>query len=288
MKGSGRVAATVAALGGFGLLVSCGPFEFRKQDRENTPPFTFFNTAPRDTTYSNQAFFVWLATDLDSDVVAYQYQLVETDQAYFESAGQNGRVLRSVVPSLESADQDALNNLWSDRTLDNAQTFADLDDGWYEMRARGIDAGGVASDPPARKRFYVFFDDVPPTPIVVTPRPGSQDPACGRIPPVTTWTFWIDATDESRNATTPRRLLQYSYQLRGRRQDTCSTHLTDGFTDWTYFPAGSGAIEVGLLPPTQYTDLQDPECGWDFTLRVRDPAGNVASFVCCITKAFGC
>ena len=282
-----RGGLTVLALGGFASLLAGCPLHFENEPSANTPPVTFFDSSPSDTTFQNQAFFVWLATDLDSDVVAYQFQLVQTDSAYYYSGGQSGKVLRSINPPLESNDQNALNNLWSERSLDNVENFADLDDGWYEMRARGIDDGGLVSNPPARDRFYVFFDDIPPTPIIIDPRPGTTDPACGRIN-VNAWWFAIDALDESRNATTPRTLLEYSYQLRGKSLATCTTHLTDSFTDWVTFPAGSSPIIIGTNPPTQYTDLDDPNCGWDFTLRVRDPAGNVATFVCCITHSFGC
>lgn len=283
-----RVGPTALALGGLALLLGGCPLEFRKPPEANSAPFTFFDTSPSDTTFQNEAFFVWLATDLDSDVVAYQYQLVETDSQYYFSAGQSGSILRSLDPPLESTDQAALNERWTERTLDNFQSFGDLEDGWYEMRARGIDDAGTPSNPPARRRFYVFFDDVPPTPIIIDPRPGTTQPACGRIPAVTSWTFAIDAFDESRNATTPRERLQYSVQLRGRSQAFCTTHLTDGFTDWTFFPPGTAFLVIGTSPPTQYTDLNDQECGWEFTLRVRDPAGNTASVVCCITKNFGC
>ena len=277
---------TAMTLGGLAVMLAGCPLEFRGEDPTNAPPFTFF-VAPEDTTFKNEVSFGWLATDLDSDVVAYQFQLVQTDSVFYATAGDSGLVLKSIDPPLESDDQVALNDHWSERSLDNFQTFSDLDDGWYEMRARGIDDAGSPSNPPARHRFFLFFDDIPPTPIIIDPRPGGTQPACGRIT-VTSWTFAVDAFDESRNATTPRGLLEFSVQLRGRSLNTCSTHLADGFTDWTFFPPGVPFVIIGVDPPTQYNDLTDPECGWEFTLRVRDPAGNVASAVCCVTRNQGC
>ncbi|MFN8176549.1 MAG: hypothetical protein U0167_01345 [bacterium] len=283
-----RHGATAAALGAFALLFAGCPLKFQDAPKSNSPPFTFFDSAPADTSFKNEVAFLWLSTDLDSDVVAYQFQLVETDSSYYFSGGVSGRVLRSINPPLESDDQVALDNLWSPRSLNNFQSFPDLEDGWYEMRARGIDDKGLPSQEPARKRFYVFFDDVPPVAIVVDPIPGTSTPACGRIPQTRSWTFWINASDESRHSTTPRTRLQYSYQLRGRSSVTCTTHLTDSFTDWRFFPSGNDPIQIGTTPPTQYSDLDDAECGWDFTLRVRDPAGILATTVCCISKATGC
>lgn len=283
-----RRAVTVAALGGLAAALAGCPLEFRKEGGDNAKPRTFFDVAPDDTTFSNEAFFTWLGTDLDSDVVAYQYQLVETDSVYYYAAGQQGRVLRSIDPRREFTGSEEDTFVWSDRTLDNSQAFSELNDGWYEMRARSIDDGGQLGDA-AILRFYVFFDDVPPSPIIITPRPGSSNAACGRLPEgVTSWTFFVDATDESRNATTPRTQLEYSYQLRARSSITCTTHLTDGFTEWRRFPTGGLPIEVGNSPPTVYSDLFDQFCGWEFTFRVRDPAGNVASIPCCITKTSGC
>lgn len=283
-----RRAVTVSALAGLaGLLAGC-PFEFKKDGGDNALPRTFFDAAPGDTTFSNEAFFTWLGTDLDSDVVAYQYQLVETDSVYYYSAGQSGRVIRSIDPRREFTGSES-DTLWSDRTLDNSQAFSELNDGWYEMRARSIDDAGFAGAP-AILRFYVFFDDVPPTPIIIDPRPGGTAAACGRLPNtgITSWTFFVDATDDSRNAATPRTQLEYSYQLRARSSITCTTHLTDSFTEWRRFPSDGLPIEVGNAPPTVYSDLFDQFCGWEFTLRVRDPAGNVASTPCCITKTSGC
>lgn len=283
-----RQGVTAVALSGFALIVVGCPLKYKDEPRPNSPPFTFFDSAPADTTFRNEVSFLWLSTDLDSDVVAYQFQLVQTDSAYYFTGGQSGKVLRSINPPLESDDQAALDDLWSPRSANNFETFANLDDGWYEMRARGVDDQGAPSKTPAKKRFYVFFDDVPPHPIIVDPQPHSTTAACGRIPPTRAWSFWITATDESRNSTTPITKLRYSYQLRGRSASTCTAHLTDSFTEWKFFQAGQETLEVGNAPPTQYTDLQDDQCGWDFTLRVRDPAGNIASTSCCISQGTGC
>lgn len=286
-----RRAVTVSALLGLAALLAGCPFEFRKEGAGNSAPTTFFDVAPGDTTFSNEAFFTWLGTDLDSDVVAYQYQLVETDSLFYYTAGQQGHVLRSLDPRREFTGSETLEDtyLWSDRSLDNSQSFAELNDGWYEMRARAIDDAGQASTAPARYRFYVFFDDVPPTPVIIDPRPGSSNPACGRLPSgVSSWSFFLDAADESRNALTPRSQLEFSYQLRARSTVTCNTHLTDSFTEWMRFPSDGLPVEVGQVPPTIYTDLFDPFCGWDFTFRVRDPAGNVATVSCCVTQRTGC
>jgi hypothetical protein len=284
MFARGRSVATVSALAGLAALLAGCPLEWENEGGDNSPPFTFFDVMPNDTTFTNEAFFTWLGTDLDSDVVAYQYQLVETDSEYFFSDGQRGRVLRSIDPRREYGAGGETAELWSEQVLDNSQSFSDLPDGWYEMRARAIDDAGTPSTAPARRRFYVFFDDIPPTPIIVTPRPGTQTPACGRIN-VNAWTFFLTAVDSSRSAVTPREQLQYSYQLRGLSVETCSTHLTDPFTEWTNFPAGADPVEVGALPPTVYSDLFDPTCGWELTLRVRDPAGNLATAPCCVSKA---
>ena len=96
----GRRASTVLLLLGFlaGALGSTGCFEFEKEPQPHTPPTTFFNGTPPDTTFRNAAFFQWIGTDLDSDVVAFQFQLVETDSVYFETGGQVGGVIRSIDP----------------------------------------------------------------------------------------------------------------------------------------------------------------------------------------------
>jgi hypothetical protein len=273
-----RSAITVSAVGGLASLFAGCLFEFQKEPRSNAPPITFFDVSPADTTYSNEAFFTWLGTDLDSDVVAYQYQLVETDSLYYYSAGQQGTVLRSIVPRREFTGSETDTFVWTDRTLDNSQAFSNLDDGWYEMRARAIDDAGQASSAPALRRFYVFYDDVEPRALI--------SPDCGRIPNQS-WTFSIDATDESRNAVTPRSQLEVRYELKGRRESECDgIHVRDGWTPsgdvWAKFPTDGSPIVV------EYTDLTSAICGWDFKVEVRDPARNVGKSECCITKTGGC
>jgi hypothetical protein len=286
-----RRGATAAAIGALVLLVAGCPLKFESAPGHDAAPTTYFEGSRADlpdTTFKNLVSLTWRSVDLDSDIAAYQFQLVQTDSTYYFSGGVSGRVLRSINPPLQSDDQAALDGLWSPRSSNNSQNFPDLEDGWYEARARGIDDKGVPSDP-ARYRFYVFFDDVPPIPVVVDPIPGTSTPACGRIPQTRSWTFWIDAGDSSRHAETPRDKLQYSYQLRARSAPpTCTTHLGDSFTEWRFFPAGNQPIEIGNDPPTQYSDLDDAECGWEFTLQVRDPAHNLSKTTCCISKTTGC
>jgi len=277
----GRRASTVLLLLGFlaGALGSTGCFEFEKEPQPNTPPNTFFNVTPPDTTFRNEAFFQWIGTDLDSDVVAFQFQLVETDSVYFETGGQVGGVIRSIEPIVDT---------WSRRQTDNFRSFADLEDGWYEMRARSIDSEGLESDA-AIFRYYVFFDDVVPVPIIgVVDFEGNNNQLCGRIGAVSSWTFQINASDPSRNQVTPRQVIEYSYELRGRQQSNCSTHTSDSPTDFVFFPPGSAPLTVGDTPPTLYADLFDPVCRWDFTLTARDPAGNRADVSCCITREGSC
>ena len=287
MSAPRRALPTLLAATAVASLVAGCPLDFEKEGTDNASPFTFFDSSPPDTTFSNEVFFSWLGTDQDSDVVAFQYQLVQTDALYYFSGGAQGEVLRSIDPRADIAPgEDPA--IWSDRSLDNFQSFVALDDGWYEMRARSIDDRDEPSESPARHRFFVFFDDINPVPVVIDPRPGSTAAACGRIGSTTSWSFFITASDSSRNAETPREALQYSYQLRGRSQATCTTHLTDGFTEWRNFPAGTEPVEIGTAPPTLYTDLFDANCGWELTLRVRDPAGNQAFTPCCITRGTGC
>ncbi|MEZ5066667.1 MAG: hypothetical protein R3B81_18230 [bacterium] len=279
-----RLITALSLFGLLGLVVALSgcPLSFDKQAGENTNPITFFDSTPADTTFRNEAFFRWIGTDLDSDVVAYQYQLVETDEAFFESGGQAGTVIRSLDPPGGPDDN------WTPRQTDQFTTFSDLDDGWYEMRARSIDSEGAFSET-ARFRFYVFFDDVPPVPVIGDyDEFGEIDQMCGRIGQTTSYVFFINASDDSRLQTTPRTAIEYSYELRGRSQNTCTSHLSDGFTDWTYFPSGSDPLIVGNAPPTQYSDLFDSQCLWDFTLRARDPAGNIGTVSCCITREGSC
>ncbi len=280
-----RTLASLAAVSALLALGACGSLEFEKEDFDNSAPITFFDVAPPDTTFANEVSFRWIGTDLDSDVVAYQYKLVETDSLWYYDGGpaSAGSEIRIVAPLPEGRGADG----WSERVTSNFEAFALLPDGWYEMRARSIDSEGASSDS-AVSRFYVFFDDVPPEVEIVGP-PGTTRSPCGRIGTSTAWTFWFNATDASRSSATPRSSLQYSYQLRARRTDNCSSHLSDGFTQFQFFPDdGDIPVEVGNALPTLYTDLFDGACGWVFTLRVRDPAGNTTTTACCISQTTGC
>jgi hypothetical protein len=259
------------------LAVSGCLFRYEKESTPNIVPNTYFDIAPPDTTFVNEVSFLWVGTDLDSDVVAFQYQLVETDALYFFSRGAQGAVLRSIVPRSESGAEN-----WVDRTTDDFETFRDLPDGWYEFRTRAIDARGAVDDTPARKQFFVFFDDIAPLPEI---RPIGNNLGCGgKIAPLTGWTFAITASDASRSSTTPRSLLEYSVQLRAESANTCSEHLADAFTAWRFFPNDDldDVVIIGDQPPTVYQDLFSANCVWNFTLRVRDPAGLVSAATCSI------
>lgn len=266
-----RARLTAALIGlGFVLAVSGCPLRFEEESRENSPPNTYFDRSPPDTTFQNEVQFRWVGTDLDSDVVAYQYQLVQVDSLYYYTAGVQGSVLRSIDPRSESPDE-----RWSPRVTDDFLTVRDLDDGWYEFRARAIDNRGLEDNTPARDRFYVFFDDVPPIPEI------QNDPRCGRIGSRTDYVFLVNATDASRNAITPRSRLEYSVQLRSSSASQCPEHAADSFTDWVAFPDDSDVpVAIGSDPPTVYQDLFSRNCTWTFTLRVRDPAGSIALTTC--------
>jgi hypothetical protein len=282
VRSSGRLVGSVGAVAGLAVLLSGCPLEFQKETRTDSPPFTFFDTAPADTSFKDQVTFHWLGTDLDSDVVAYQYQLVQTDQHYYFFGPDSGQVLRSVDPRSDSPDVQ-----WTARVTSSFQAFAGLEDGWYEMRARSIDSEGVPSAP-ANRRFYVFFDDIPPQ-VSIVPNPQGTSPACGRIGQRTSWRFFFTAMDSSRSGITPRSSLEYAYQLRAVNASNCNTHLSDPFTDWTRFPDDTNdPVQAGNTPPTLYSDLFDPQCGWSFTVRVRDPAGQVGTATCCIMQTIGC
>lgn len=259
------------------VALSGCPLNLDEEETPNEPPFTFFNATPPDTTFRNDAFFRWIGTDLDNDVVAYQYQLVFTDQEYYESAGQTGTVISSVDP------RGGPEQVWTDRRTDAFQTFSELEDGWYEMRARSIDADGAESEA-ASFRFYLFYDDVSPRAIIGTiDAMGNNNQGCGRIGTPTAWTFLVNGTDESRNTITPRNELEYQFQLVGRTASLCETPIDDDVSDWEFFPASDpDPIQVF------YTGLLDPACPWDFRLSVRDAAGNIGSASCCITREGSC
>jgi len=290
---SGRSVASLSSLVGLLALLSGCPLDFETEPRPNSAPFTFFDGAPGDTTFEKNVAFRWLGTDIDSDVVAYQYQLVYTDSEYYFSGGQGGTVLRSIAPPSPSGEE-----FWSGRETDSFQSFVDLDDGYYEMRARSIDDAGNIS-PTARHRFYLQFDDVVPCVITVlenwTLDPRYEDlceeveedgnEGCGRVLGLgLPHTFFFTASDESRSGATPRSQLEYRYTIRGRSVLTCSTHLSDSPTEWASFPNDS---DVPVRGPT-YTDLDDADCGWDFKVEVRDPAGRIGVATCCVSQTLGC
>lgn len=264
-----RLTAALIVLG-LVLVVSGCPFRFEEENRPNAAPNTYFDRSPPDTTFQNEVSFRWVGTDLDSDVVAYQFQLVQVDSLYYYTGGVQGTVLRSIDPRSESPD-----TLWSERVTDDFRTVRDLDDGWYEFRARAIDDRREADPTPATTLFYVFFDDVPPVPEI------QNDPRCGRIGSRTDYVFLVNATDASRNAITPRSRLEYSVQLRVSSGTSCLEHRADPFTDWVRFPDDTATpVLIGNDPPTVYQDLFSRGCTWTFTLRVRDPAGSIATTSC--------
>ncbi|GJM44601.1 MAG: hypothetical protein DHS20C21_14430 [Gemmatimonadota bacterium] len=278
MRVVGRQITSLSALAALGVLLSGCPFDFQKETRPNSPPFTFFDGSPADTTFDKNVNFRWLGTDLDSDVVAYQFQLVSTDAEFFFSGGQFGNVLSSINPLSPSPEEN-----WSPRGTDNRQGFIDLEDGYYEMRARSIDDTGQFSAP-AKHRFFLKFDDIVPQ-VTVLRANGETEFTCGRVLVAgSPQTFYFTATDESRSGTTPRSELQYRYTLRGRSANTCTTHLADRASEWEFFPDDSQTPQIG---PT-YNDLLDGACGWDFRVEVRDPAGRIGAAVCCVTQTTGC
>lgn len=260
MSAARRAMVAALILPALGVALSGCPLKLEREPSDNQAPITFFETAPPDTIFSNSVFIEWLGTDRDSDVVAYQYQLVSTDSLYYYSQGAEGEVLRSLEPPSASVDP-----LWSDRFTDSSDGFSDLDDGWYEFRVRAIDAAGAMDPNPARTRFYVFFDDVSPECEIIGPG--------ARLDGETTVEFLLDASDLSRNSETPREALQYSYQLRAKSTNNCSTHLTDPFTDWELFPSGDAPVSV------VYNNLADLGCTWEFKHQVKDPAGQTVTCV---------
>lgn len=254
-----------------GLALSGCPLSFEKEETENIPPTTFFLVDPPDTTFSNEMFYNWDGTDPDSDVVAYQYQLVLTDAAYYFSAGASGTVLESIDPrNFTGAEQ------WSDRVTDVARTFANLDDGYYELRVRAIDAKGVFDETPAKDRVFVYFDDIAPVPVITSPTQG-------RLNGNTSVTFSFDATDESRSQVTPREQLTYTYRLAQTQTSLCNPdeHANDPPEPLRFFPPGEVDVTVTgstvTIPPSLYNNLQTIDCRWTFTLQVRDPAGNLGT-----------
>ncbi len=273
---SRRGAWTALLVSGLGLLVgamSGCPFSFEKEEIENVGPTTFFLVQQPDTSFSNELFYNWDGTDPDSDVVAYQYQLVLTDEEYYFSGGASGNVLESIDPRDFSGEEN-----WSDRVTDVARTFPNLEDGAYELRVRAIDSEGVVDPNPAVDRVFVYFDDIAPVPVILFP-------TTGRITsPVVEFIF--DASDESRSQTTPREILVYSYRLFQTQTSICSPteHSNDPPEPFRRFPAGGLPITATgsstTNPPSQYNNLATIDCRWTFEVTVRDPAGNTgeASF----------
>jgi hypothetical protein len=276
-----RAIVTGLLLAGLPPLVGC-PVHWQDEETPNDPPTTFFLrlAAEPDTIFVNQREFTWVGTDLDNDIVAYQFQLVEVDSEYYFSGGQVGEshVLRYVAPRpLPGAS--CPDDCWSPRDTDTFTRFTDLPDGWYEMRVRSIDRGGALDDTPARKLFYVFFDDIAPDAVI------QNDPRCPRLGGVQSYLFLINGSDESRNAVTPRSRLEYRVQLRAQSLNDCQTHLADPFTAWRRFPDDSDTpVVIGDQPPTQYTDLFPIGCSWTFTVEVRDPAGNRGTDNCLLQQ----
>ncbi|HMB69742.1 MAG TPA: hypothetical protein VKU85_10540 [bacterium] len=287
--------ATACALLAF--LSGC-PVHVENTPVPNVAPNTFFERDPpfrvgggdcgggvpageqqhsRWVTFTSEVSFGWRGSDLDNDVVAYQYQLVEVDSLYYLTGGLQGNVIRSLDPRSESGEE-----RWTERITDTFQTFRDLSDGWFEFRVRAIDATGEWDSTPALSRFEVFFDNVPPLPIIANPG------QCGRLGPLTQARFQLTASDVSRKGPTPRSQLQYSVQLRASQNvNSCDSHLSDSFTEWLCFPSDdpNDVIILGAEPPTDYNDLTGTAgCVWTFTVRVRDPAGQITSLSCDLVK----
>lgn len=233
------------------------------------PPETMFVSTPGDTVFtSSPVAFQWIGTDPDGDVVGYQRKLLETDAVYFFTAGAAGEILRSVDPASTSGEAG-----WT-RAIDSFVLYSSLSDGFYEFRVRSVDDSRAVDWTPAIHRFSVFVDDSAPTPEIVS--------QCGTISPQTSYVFEITATDSSRSASTPRHLLEYSVRLRPT-SSACPEHANDPFTLWTPFPDDTQTpVLIGNAPPTLYDDLFSAPCQWQFTLQVRDPAGNISAAYCTI------
>lgn len=241
---------------------------YEEEESANEPPQTFFDVSTPDTSYTSDIFLRWVGTDKDTDIAAYQYRLVATDSLYYQTQGMCGQVLYSLDPAGPADD-----TLWSTRRRENFTRFFELDDGYYEFSVRSIDATGRHDPNPARTRFYVFFDDIPPVAVI--------ESACGRLNGVTTKVFTINASDRSRRSTTPRSRLEYQYRLRALNSSLCKQHLNDPFTEWKKFPPNDLVpVLIGNQAPTFYNDLYSRGCRWEFNVRVRDAAGNVGTASC--------
>lgn len=286
-----RIALSAALAAGMLLALPGCPLKFEDEPGTNAPPNTFFDRQPPFLTggggcggggggfgpqehtkwisFLNEVSFSWLGTDLDSDVVAFQFQLVETDSLYYATEGLRGSVLRSLDPRSESPEEQ-----WSERVTDDFQAYQQLPDGWYEFRVRALDASAQPDDSPARSRFEVFFDDIPPAPEIRN--------TCGRIGSGTSKLFFVTASDLSRSGIVPRSLLEWRARLRSDSPTMCPEHAADQFTPWTCFPDDNvdNLIKLGDQPPTQYQDLFSRPCSWTFVLQVRDPSGKIGSVEC--------
>jgi hypothetical protein len=272
------------------FLPGC-PVRVEDDPTPNTAPNTFFERDPpfrvgggdcggglpageqfhaRWITFTSEVSFSWRGSDLDNDVVAYQYQLVETDSLYYLTGGLQGTVLRSLDPRSESGEAQ-----WTQRITDTFQTFRDLGDGWFEFRVRAIDAAGDPDGTPAVSRFEVFFDNVPPVPILV-----NRVTECRRMGSQTQASFLISASDQSRKGATPRSQLQYSVSLRATSGTAFCPVDFPTFTEWRCFPSDdpNDLVVIGMEPPFDYGSLQNSAgCVLTFTVRVRDPSGQVAT-----------
>jgi hypothetical protein len=288
-----RPASALALLAAGAALaaVSGCPLHVENEGQPNAAPNTFFERDPpfrvgggdcggglpageqehaRWITFTSEVSFGWRGSDLDDDVVAFQYQLVETDSLYYLAGGLQGSVLRSLDPRSESGEAQ-----WTERITDTFQTFRDLTDGWFEFRVRAIDAAGEPDGTPAISRFEVFFDNVPPVPTIT-----NFVTQCGRMGSSTRAVFFITASDQSRKGATPRSQLQYSVQLRATQSVAQCPIDFPVFTEWVCFPSDdpNDLVVIGTEPPSDYGSLtNNPPCVLTFTLRVRDPAGQVAT-----------
>jgi hypothetical protein len=276
------------------LLVTLSgcPLSYETESDENIPPITFFEQPELDDEVlvpivtDQDISFQWLGTDLDSDVVAYQFQWVETDSLYAYTGGLDGRVIRSIVPRRE-IEEGGPDEFWAERTTDNRETFTQLADGFYEMRVRAIDDTGTPDPTPARYRFEVFVDDVSPIPSFVPPECG------GRIS-TTRYTFTCTAEDSSTyGVRSPRTSLSYRYRLRSVNASSCPAHAADNWTDWISFPDETTPIVIDGtrigLPGVggtggPYNDFFSPGCSWTFQFQVRDIGGNEAEIQCTIER----
>jgi hypothetical protein len=267
-----RVLLACISLAGTGSrLAGCSPVEEAPSEAENVAPSTHLDSAcpGPDTTFGNELRYSWTGTDPDGDVVAFQFQLVETNELYFSSAGATGTVLLSLSPFLEPGELDEDDRKfvrWGERQTENFATFSSLEDGFYEFRVRAIDDQGAVDESPATGRCFVFFDDVAPVPIILS--------GCGRLEGVTFTTLCLDASDSSRSSSTPRERLQYSARLLAISPTLCTQHLDDAFAahndgqdgvedGWGFFPPESeGPLCIGSAPPFLYIDLFPPGCTW--------------------------